>query len=218
MRGVHDARILVVTQSPDRRSAARGAYRGGTGTRIMKIFLRPEYRIAADYPDYGRAGVPSFLSSMRIYQTSAVKCIVGGIPDALGERVIHNCRRRFLDAQVAELDDLELILPMGRLAIAAVLLRPQGSIDLRRTIGRRGVGIIETDSHYRKTVICLPHPSGTNRAFNPPASRPEDSVGVVRQKHLLAAALDAIRRRLKSMGYPLRDIPLETTAGPLDLL
>src|SRR3989337_3202124 len=99
MRGVHDARILVVTQSPDRRSAARGAYRGGTGTRIMKIFLRPEYRIAADYPDYGRAGVPSFLSSMRIYQTSAVKCIVGGIPDALGERVIHNCRRRFLDAQ-----------------------------------------------------------------------------------------------------------------------
>jgi len=68
-RGSHDAKILIVTEAPDRRSATGSAYRGATGTRIMKMFLRTEYGICVDYPDYGREGLIAFLRDMRIYQT-----------------------------------------------------------------------------------------------------------------------------------------------------
>ncbi len=215
-RGSHDAKILIVTEAPDRRSATGSAYRGATGTRIMKMFLRTEYGICVDYPDYGREGLIAFLRDMRIYQTSAVKCMLAGEPSALGEQVIANCRKRFLDKQIELLADIELILPMGRMAIASVFHVPLTSVDLRSLIGRPGAGILERDPHYRKMIVGLPHPSGNNRQFNPPLIHEGERLADVKFKASFVRALNGIRVKLEKMGYPLRKIPRGRVEGPLD--
>ncbi len=215
-RGTHDARILIVTEAPDRRSGQGRAYQGGTGTRIMRMFLRQDYRIALDYPDYGRGGVPSFLQNNKIYQTSAVKCVLRGATTALGERVVTNCRGKFLDMQIAQLPQLELILPMGRLAAASVLHRHLEDVDLDRIIGRRGIGIQVSDRYYAKTIIVLPHPSGTNRAFNPPVFDASDGPAMSRRKRAFLRALLAVRLKLGAMEYALRSLPDIDQLGPLD--
>jgi len=215
-RGTHDARILIVTEAPDTKSAKGVAYRGGTGTRIMRMFLRPQYRIGLDYPDYGTEGLPAFLEKMRIYQTSAVKCVLGVGTANLGERVITNCRQKFLDEQVARLHDLELILPMGRLATASVLHRPLGSVDFDEVIGRRGRGLLQADPYYGLMIVALPHPSGINRSFNPPVFRPGDGPNEIRRKQAFVRALLTIRTKLGSMGYTLQVLRQEQPRGPLD--
>jgi uracil-DNA glycosylase len=217
-RGTHDARILIVTEAPDTRSAKGVAYRGGTGTRIMRMFLRPEYGISVDYEDYGNEGVPGFLKDQRIYQTSAVKCVLHGIPANLGERVVSNCRQKFLDVQIAHLTSLELILPMGRLAISSVLRRPLDTLDYESIISRSGRGILQSDRRYGKTVVALPHPSGMNRSFNPPILRNGDSASVARRKQSFARALSAVRAKLVAMGYSVRSLPRTDRFGPLDRL
>lgn len=217
-RGTHDARILVVTEAPDRRSGMGVAYRGGTGTRIMRMFLRPAYGICLDYEDYGREGVPGFLREMGIYQTSSVKCVLHGSPATLGVRVVKNCRQKFLDVQVSHLQSLELILPMGSLAISSILRRPLETLDYGTIIGRSGRGIFQSDRRYGKTIVALPHPSGVNRSFNPPIQRIGDSPNVARRKQGFARALHAVRAKLELMGYPLRDLSRTDWSGPLDRL
>lgn len=219
LRGSHDARILIVTQSPDARSGVRrgAAYTGGTGTKIVRMFLRSEYGICVDYPDYGRRGVRFFLEKMRIYRTSAVKCVLTQPPEKLGAAVTTNCRAKFLDGQINLLSDLELILPMGRLAIASVMHKSFEAVDLREVIGRRGKGIIERDRFYAKAVIALPHPSGMNTEFNPPQIRPRDPQAVAMRKAAFARALEAVRSKLSDMGYTLRPVTRIET-GPLDML
>lgn len=215
-RGTHDARILIVTEAPDTKSGKGVAYRGGTGTRIMRMFLRPEYRIGLDYPDNGAEGLPAFLGDLKIYQTSAVKCVLGGGTGSLGERVIANCRQKFLDRQISCLHDLELILPMGRLAIASIFHRPFDSIELGEIIGREGNGIVQKDRRYRVAVVALPHPSGVNKSFNPPVFKRDDGPGDIRRKKAFVRALTAVRAKLDSMGYGLRDVFEEEPFGPLD--
>ncbi len=153
---------------------------------------------------------------MRIYQTSSVKCVLHGNPSEVGERVVANCRRKFLDVQISLLHDLELILPMGRLAISSVLHRSLQSLDYGSMIGRSGRGIIAVDENYGRMVVALPHPSGANRAFNPPVLRSGDSPSAVRRKQAFARALRSIRSRLGTMGYRLRDLPSSSRVGPLD--
>ncbi len=215
-RGTHDARILIVTEAPDSKSAMGVAYRGGTGTRIMRMFLRPEYGICLDYEDYGREGIPAFLRDMRIYQTSCVKCVLHGDPSTVGERVLVNCRRKFLDVQITQLPEVELILPMGRLAISSVLHRSLRRLDYESIVGRFGRGIVAVDASYGKMIVALPHPSGANRAFNPPVLRTGDSPGTIRSKRAFARALAAIRSRLGTMGYRLRELHPSSQVGPLD--
>ncbi|HEX9429021.1 MAG TPA: uracil-DNA glycosylase family protein, partial [Candidatus Bathyarchaeia archaeon] len=166
--------------------------------------------------DYGREGLIAFLRDMRIYQTSAVKCMLAGEPSALGEQVIANCRKRFLDKQIELLADIELILPMGRMAIASVFHVPLTSVDLRSLIGRPGAGILERDPHYRKMIVGLPHPSGNNRQFNPPLIHEGERLADVKFKASFVRALNGIRVKLEKMGYPLRKIPRGRVEGPLD--
>jgi hypothetical protein len=182
------------------------------------MFLRSEYGICLDYEDYGREGVPEFLREMRIYQTSAVKCVLHGSPGILGAKVVENCRQKFLDVQISQLHGLELILPMGRLAISSVLHRPLETLEYGAVIGRSGRGILQSDRRYGKTVVALPHPSGVNRSFNPPVQRIGDSPNVARRKQGFARALRAVRAKLELMEYPLRDISRTVWSGPLDRL
>src|SRR5207245_7291353 len=161
-------------------------------------------------------GLPAFLRDMKIYQTSAVKCLLGRGTASPGERVIANCRRKFLDEQISRLPAVELLLPMGRLAVASVLHRPFDSVNLEEVIGRQGKGILRPDRNYGMTVVALPHPSGLNRSFNPPVFIPGDHPRDVRRKQAFVRALKAVRAKLEAMGYGLNDLAEEELLGPLD--
>jgi len=182
----------------------------------MRMFLRPQYGICIDYEDHGSEGIPGFLRDMKIYQTSAVKCVLHGSPASLGMRVVANCRQKFLDVQITDLQNLELILPMGRLAISSVLRRPLQTLDCGSLIGRAGRGVLQSDSRYGKTIVALPHPSGVNRSFNPPILQSGDSPNAARRKQGFARALHAVRAKLELMGYPVRNLPRTDWSGPLD--
>jgi len=205
-RGSYDAKILIVTESPDQKSSKGRAYSGSTGTRIMNMFLKDEYAVCLDYDLRSPRYIWRFLIENKIYRTSAVKCALNGSDGSVAAppRIVERCRKRFLDGQIRNLRDLELIIPMGRLAIASVLHRPPGNISLQKILGKEGKGILAKDGVYGKRLVALPHPSGTNLLFNPPELKVGDTSAIARQKWQFYQALSTLRNLLIDMGYRLR--------------
>lgn len=208
-RGPYTAKVLIVTESPDLKSSQGRAYAGSTSTRIMNLFLKDEYVVCLDYDLRSAKSVWQFLIDNRIYRTSAIKCALGSssAPLQIPTTLIERCRGRFLEKQIGLLGDLELIVPMGKVAISSVLHMPLNLFSIPMILGKWDRGILQQDQHYGKKIVALPHPSGSNPLFNPPIKRIGDSLETVKVKWRLYKALSVLRSFLEDIGYRLRKKP-----------
>lgn len=121
----------------------------------------------------------------RFYFAAVCRCFPGKRPEG-GDRVpapdeIANCAR-WLDREFVLLEP-ELVLPVGKLAIAQFLPEPLPS--LTEIIGRKFT--IEKKGR-RVDVIPLPHPSGAS-----PWHRTEPGLTLLKQALVLVAAHPAVR-------------------------
>lgn len=190
------------------------SYSGPTDGRIATLFTEPAYGIRLAPPEPKPVDVGAFLAEHRIYRTSAVKCSVSGSDDGGGMKVIQECRRRHLDAQVAAMPNLGLIIPLGAVAIQSLMGLMEKPKVLRWVGSARG--IIANHARYGVPVVCMPHPSPQNPAFNAPPSADDFNelpsfgelqatpVGAGRYaaKRGFRTALDRIRQILDDLDYP----------------
>lgn len=200
-RGSRDPRILLVTEAPDKSSMEGTAYQGGISNRIRSIFTDPKYGIGLD--EHGDS-FETFLQKYRIYATSAIKCFIGEESN-LSEISITNCKDKFLDKQISAMNNLELIIPMGKIATASVLGRTTSSLTLTEELGRRGRGIL-TEKHGRDPpIVVFPHPSGANPLSNPPIVSDEETKVSIEKKVKFRNALKEVNRILDDAGYDVLD-------------
>lgn len=199
-RGHRQPKVIILTAQPDTVSAGGSAYAGQTGTETLSFLCNPEWLIRLDSPEeLARLGTVSFMQKHRIYRTSVVKCATQGDVEAT-YGVVRNCRQRFLNRQIANMTEAQLIITMGRLAIASILQVAPDNFRFARLIGSIR-GIIPRHRDYNKAVVALPHPSGANRVlFRPPRIGADGKPGSRADQRMLDA-VTAIRRNLEVMGY-----------------
>ncbi len=214
-RGSANAKILLVTEAPDRRSGEGRAYSGSVAKRIMNFFLSDDYGICLTYANRSSRYFVQFLLENHIYVTSAVKCTpTKGSPQDIDYGVINRCREEFLNGQINALSRLMIIVALGSVAASSVLHLLPGSFQLSGMLGVSGRGIFEHDPHYGKKLVVLPHPSGTNLMANPPILNENDDPGTSRLKMQFRRALSALRGFLAAAGYELREVPLDFSESP----
>ncbi len=189
------------------------AYSGPSAKRIMNFLLSDRYGVCLNYPMRSREYFEQFLHENHIYVTSAVKCTVRGNPQSLNYGVIARCRQKFLDRQIATFDSLRIIVPMGKVAAAAVLRRLPDTFQLKDVLGAWSRGIFHEDPYYGKKLVVLPHPSGASRAANPPIFSHGERAEVIRQKARFRRALSVLRDFLFDSGYNLRPLPANFRGG-----
>lgn len=199
-RGSRDPRILLVTEAPDEDSSSGTAYQGGISGRIISIFTEDEYGIGLSKPQ--KASFQDFLVNKRIYATSAVKCYVDGSTQELGHGVLTNCKDEYLSEQIDAMPNLELIIPMGKVAAASLLERSASSFQITELVGSAGRGIVTEENPSR---IIFPHPSGASPLSNAPIIRDDDSKSLIQNKNAFQNALRAVREQLDNMGYDVLD-------------
>jgi uracil-DNA glycosylase len=108
---------------------------------------------------FAEIGLPEPEFRARVYMAAVCRCFPGKSPGGGGDRVptpaeIAACSR-WLAAEVALLEP-QLILPVGKLAIAQVL---PGVPKLDQVVGR----LVRAELHgHEADVIPLPHPSGAS--------------------------------------------------------
>ncbi|WP_435147656.1 uracil-DNA glycosylase family protein [Halobaculum sp. P14] len=200
-RGSRDAKVILVTEAPDQASSEGTAYKGGISGRIRSMFTEQKYGVGLSDSS---GGFSEFLDSHQIYATSAIKCHVNGSISELGNSVIRNCRSKYLEKQIEAMDDLELIVPMGKLAAASILKRNYSSFNLTSLVGRQR-GMVDDPQDWDAPIVVLPHPSGASTLSNPPVFSENDSRQVAKQKDGFRRALVEIRKRLDSVGYDVLD-------------
>lgn len=179
------SRIYAIGQAPGPREASKGRpFAHTAGKRMFEWFAR----IGVDEPTYRE----------RVYMSAVTRCFPGkGAGASKGDRVpsadeIAQCRPYV--AREIELLSPELVIPIGRLAIAEVL--GEAGFRLEQVIGRdfrRPFHGVTVD------VIPLPHPSGLS-------AWPKVEPG----KTLLAQALS----RIAEHATWRRTFPPETVPDP----
>lgn len=199
-RGSRDPRILLVTEAPDEDSSSGTAYQGGISNRIISMFTESKYGIGLSKTQ--NASFQDFLVNKRIYATSAVKCYVDGSTQEVGHAVLTNCKEEYLSKQIDAMPNLELIIPMGKVATASLLERNASSIQITGLLGSAGRGIV-TDRNPSR--IIFPHPSGASPLSNPPVIQDSDSKSQVQNKTAFQGALSSVRGQLDDMGYDVVD-------------
>jgi len=197
-RGSRDPKIMLVTEAPDRGSSSGTAYQGGISSRIIDMFTNEEYGIGLD--TNSTDSFESFLSENRIYATSAIKCYIDGSTQDLGHQVIHNCKREFLSRQINAMNNLELIIPMGKVACASILSGGLSSMKLTSILGKPGRGIL-TEDQQNYSIVAFPHPSGASPLSNPPVLKDSDGRTWTGRKLQFRTALTAVREEMESIGY-----------------
>lgn len=203
-RGSRNPRILLVTEAPDEDSSEGTAYQGSTSTRMQNFFCREDYGIGLDQGNFD--SFSEFLRENRIYATSAVKCcIVEGGGNEVGYDVIETCSKMYLENQIEAMPNLELIIPMGTVATAAILRTSPDEFQLTSILGRRNQGVFQNYDNWGADVIALPHPSGMSPLSNPPVVDGEGSRSRWRDVESFRRALEEIRNRLDTMGYDVLD-------------
>lgn len=199
-RGSRDPKVLLVTEAPDEVSSQGSAYQGSTSDRIISFFCDERYGISigTDRPE----SFENFLMDHRFYATSSIKCCISdGDISNLHNHVVSSCRQKFLDNQIQSMDDLELIIPMGKIATASVLHRSPSSISLTKILGKRGQGILKENDDYGVPVVVFPHPSGASPLSNPPIVKSEDGKQTLEKKAKFQNALEFVREVLGDSGY-----------------
>jgi len=203
-RGSRDPKILLVTEAPDEASSEGTAYQGSTSTRMQNFFCREDYGIGLDKDDSD--SFSEFLQENRIYATSAVKCCIAkGSASDVGSYVIDTCSEKYLENQIEAMPNLELIIPMGVVATAAVLRTNPDDLQLTSILGRQNHGVFQNYDDWGADVVVLPHPSGMSPLSNPPVVDGEGSKSRWRNVESFRRALGEIRDRLGSMGYDVLD-------------
>ena len=212
-RGARNPRVLLVTSSPDKKSAFEGkSYSGPTDGRIAALFTDPAYGLEIAPKSERPPDVGQFLADHGIYRTSAVKCAVLGGDNGGGWPVIHECRTRHLDQQVAAMPNLGLIVPLGGVAIQSVMGLMQQPKVMRFVGSARAM--VAKHPKYRVPVVCLPHPSPQNPGFNAPPpmqvfnelpsfgglQATPAGAGTHMAKRGFRVALDRLRLHLDSLG------------------
>lgn len=203
-RGSRDPVILLVTEAPDKESSQGSAYAGSTSSRVISLFYNEEYgiQIGGDYPD----SFEEFLIKNRIYSTSAIKCSISACQTQnVGTYVVDSCRKKFLTNQIESMNNLEIIIPMGKIAAASILEKRIANIGLKNLIGITNRGIFTKKTWGGPEVVVFPHPSGLNRLSNPPLLKDGESASVQRYKIQFRDALSHVRRILKDQGYDVPD-------------
>jgi hypothetical protein len=213
-RGSRNPLVVLVTSAPDAKSARDGvSYSGPSDRRIGEFLQRPGYGIELEPGADAPSNVGDYLSRNRIYRTSAVKCSVAGADDGGGNAVIFECRRRNLDAQIAAMPNVALIIPMGGVAIRSIL-GLQAAPKVLSYVGSSR-GMINYMDRYKAGVVCLPHPSPGNPSFNMPPQSVEfeafpsfdglqampGNSGTMAARRGFRTALSRIRHILDGLGY-----------------
>lgn len=143
------SRVLLIGQAPGTHEESRGRpFAHTAGKTLFRWFEEA-------------AGIDEAHFRSRIYMAAVARCFPGKatgggdrLPDA---REIANCRRHL--ARETEILRPELILPVGKLAIAQVLglsVYP-ASAKLADVVGKK---FVATYLGATADVVCLPHPSG----------------------------------------------------------
>jgi uracil-DNA glycosylase len=167
--GALGARIMVVGQAPGEQEVEAGRpFHAGSGRRLFEWL--------------GRAGFDEIGFRRDQYITSVTKCFPGKANAGGGDRAPSRAEqalcRPFLEAQLEWIDP-ELVIPVGRLAIDALL---PGAGRFEDLIGKA----IRQGSRW---FVPLPHPSGASRWHQVPANR--------RKIEQAIRNLDRLRRRLR---------------------
>jgi len=142
-----------------------------------------------------------FLCTHQIYATSAIKCYISGSSSDLNNHIINNCKDEFLSNQIAAMDNLKLILPMGKVAAASILQSGISSIKITDIIGRNGQGILTEDHGKSPPIVVFPHPSGANPRSNPPIISDSDSRGTINDKLMFRDSITVVNKVLDKAGY-----------------
>lgn len=203
-RGHRNPRVLLVTEAPDEGSSGGTAYQGGVSARIENFFCKDEYGIGLVASSFD--GFSEFLRNFRFYATSAVKCCIsGGGGSDVGRIVIENCTNEYLSSQIEAMPQLELIIPMGSVATAALLRRNPSELRLTSILGSPPQGIQSDHDRWGTDIVVLPHPSGVSPLSNPPIVDGEGGRRQWSRVRSFRSALRAVRDRLDSMGYDVLD-------------
>jgi len=197
-RGSRDPKVMLVTEAPDRSSSSGTAYQGGISGRIISMFTEDKYGIGLGTDS--TESFESFLEENRIYATSAIKCYIDGPTQDLGHAVINNCKGEFLTPQIDAMTNLELIIPMGKVACASILSRRLSSLKLTSILGKPGRGVL-TEGQRPIPVVAFPHPSGASPLSNPPVLNDADGRETTNRKLQFRTALSAVREEMASIGY-----------------
>jgi uracil-DNA glycosylase len=171
--GGSQARIMLIGQAPGITEKDAGRpFNAGSGTRLF-TWLR-------------QAGLDETEFRRDQYMTAVTKCYPGRAAGGSGDRVPGRAEqalcRPYLEAEIAIVDP-ELMIPVGRLAIATVL---ETTAPLEAIIGRE----------FRqggRWILPLPHPSGASRWHQSQQNR-----------RLVQAALARLRGRVIALGPPSR--------------
>lgn len=198
-RGSRDPQVLIITEAPDENSSEGTPYSGSLSTRIVNLFCDDRYGISLPEPEDN--SFLKFLHYNRFYATSAVKCQVKNGGSALSDYVISKCHERFLRHQIEAMPNLELIVPMGRIAASSITQHSVSSIQITTLIGRYNEGIFPNHREYNVPIAILPHPSGINPFANPPIIKPSDDRHGQEYKIHYREALSFIRQTLGNLGY-----------------
>lgn len=197
-RGSREPKIFLVTEAPDQSSSEGTAYEGTISNRIRSIFTEEKYGIGLPSCD---SSFENFLKNHMIYATSAIKCYIGGSGSDIGSVAIENCKNEYLSPQIAAVESLELVIPMGKVATASVLDWPNMDFQLTDYLGKYNRGI-QTEKHGQSPpIVVLPHPSGASPLSNPPLIHASDSRRQIKRKKQFRKALIFIRDRLDEIGY-----------------
>lgn len=203
MRGNPNPKILMITECPDIESAKSGsAYSGSSGARMLSMLVEDNYGIclgdrSIDY----RSNPVDFMNHYEIYRTSAIKCHVRR-KDRIQE-LIQTCRDSTLKNQIEMMNQLKLIIPMGRIAISAIVGMMYDKVKPMKIVG--SVYGTYQSGEYGCRVVALPHPSGSNIHFNPPIINSADKRYMVESKASFKKSLEVIRAELISHGFYLRE-------------
>lgn len=212
-RGHRDPRVLLVTEAPDKESSQGSAYEGSISGRIQSIFRREDYGIGlSDNSD----SFVEFLQSNRFYATSAVKCYIGeSTITSISRKVISNCHEMYLRNQIHSMANLELVIPMGKVAAESLLSANLSDRKLTTVIGTQNVGIIhESRSEFDAAIIAFPHPSGVSPLSNPPIIKRSEPRHLQRGKEKFQSALREVRQVLDELGYDVLNQDPDSWEGP----
>lgn len=204
-RGHRNPKVLLLTEAPDEDSSQGTAYQGSISGRIENIFCNEEYGIGLDRDT--TQSFQEFLREYRFYATSAVKCCISeGSGSDVGSFVINNCTKQFLREQIEAMGDLELIVPMGKVATAAILRQNPKDLSLISIMGRSRPGFQLNNTHWGGAdIVVLPHPSGASPLSNPPIVKESGNRQRWQQVTAFRGALESLRERLDSNGYDVLD-------------